>query len=61
MSDPLLRLPEVIRETGRSRTRIYVDIAAGHFPKPLKIGPRAVAWRSSDIERWKNTRETALQ
>lgn len=59
MSDPLLRLPQVIEETGRSRSRIYDDIKRGDFPKSIRIGPNAVAWRQSAIERWKNEREAA--
>jgi prophage regulatory protein len=59
VTEQLLRLPEVIRQTGRSRTRIYVDIGNDEFPRPVKIGKRAVAWRSSDIEEWISTRETA--
>ena len=60
MTDPLIRLPEVIAETGRSRSSIYEDSAAGEFPRPLKIGKRAVAWRTSDIEKWKATRQPAF-
>ena len=40
----LIRLPRVIEITGRSRARIYEDIKSDIFPKPIKIGPRAVAW-----------------
>ncbi len=50
---PLLRRPEVERETGLSRSTIYERIAAETFPRPRRIGPRAVAWASSDIEAWK--------
>lgn len=48
----LLRLPEVISRTGRSRSRIYADVRAGNFPKPVNIGPRAVAWLDSEISDW---------
>ena len=46
----LMRLPEVIKETGRSRTRIYIDMAAGRFPKSIKIGPRSIAWSSDAVQ-----------
>jgi prophage regulatory protein len=37
---------------GLSRSSIYAFMAAGHFPKPIRIGARAVAWRLSDVENW---------
>lgn len=50
--EKLLRLPEVKELTGRSTTRIYADMNAGTFPKPVKIGARAVAWRESELSAW---------
>ena len=40
----LLRLREVCRRTGKSRTDVYRRIAAGDFPQPVKLGERASAW-----------------
>ncbi|PAV27545.1 transcriptional regulator [Tamilnaduibacter salinus] len=48
----LLRRKEVESLTGRSRSSIYDDMQAGTFPKPIKIGPRAVAWPESVIREW---------
>lgn len=48
----LLRLPDVISRTGRSRSRIYSDLQKGSFPKPINIGPRAVAWVEEEIDCW---------
>ena len=48
----LLRLPEVIRRTGKSRSVIYRDVAAGTFPAPVKIGDRSSAWPSPAVEKW---------
>lgn len=53
MSDPLLRRREVERETGLSRTSIYRMMSEGAFPRPRRIGRRAVAWPASQIEAWK--------
>ncbi|NCP10878.1 MAG: AlpA family transcriptional regulator [Sphingomonadales bacterium] len=52
MNDQLLRRPEVERKTGMSRSAIYRDMSAGTFPKPKRIGKRAVAWPASSIEAW---------
>ena len=47
-----IRLPEVIKRTGYRRTSIYEKIALGTFPSPVHLGPRAVAWLSSEIDQW---------
>lgn len=33
-----------------SRATIWALVKDGTFPKPIKIGARAVAWRLSDID-----------
>jgi len=45
-----LRLPKVQDRTGKSRSTIYKGVNDGTFPKPIKIGPRAVGWLESEIE-----------
>ena len=50
--DRMLRRKEVEQITGRSRSAIYEGIADGTFPKPVKIGARAVAWPESVIRAW---------
>lgn len=56
----LLRLPLVLRVTGLGRSTIYRMIAKKQFPRPCRIGDRAVAWRQIDIEAWIDQRSTAL-
>ena len=51
-----IRLPEVIKRTGYRRTSIYEKIAEGTFPAPIKLVPRAVAWVSEEIEKWRDER-----
>ena len=48
----LLRRPDVESRTGLSRSTIYMKMSAGEFPRPRRIGKRAVAWLEADIERW---------
>lgn len=50
--DRMLRRKEVEAITGRSRSAIYEGMADGTFPKPVKIGARAVAWPESVIRAW---------
>lgn len=48
----LLRLPEVIRRTGLSRSAIYEAIKLGRFPKPVRLTAAARAWHSTEIDAW---------
>lgn len=60
MSDRFLRRPEVEQEVGLKKSAIYDYMAKGTFPKPVRLGRRAVAWRASEIEKWKAEREPAF-
>jgi prophage regulatory protein len=55
----LARLPLVLKVTGLGRSTIYRWIADGTFPPPVRLGPRAVAWRWSDLDRWTQSRGPA--
>jgi prophage regulatory protein len=55
----LARLPVVLKMTGLGRSTIYRWVADGSFPPPVRLGPRAVAWRWSDLDRWTRSRDTA--
>lgn len=52
----LLRRPEVERLTGLRKSSIYYLMAEGLFPRPVRIGRRAVAWRKSELRDWDITR-----
>lgn len=52
-------MPAVREWTGLSRSSIYAMTAAGTFPKPVKLGARAVGWRESDLAAWLEAREGA--
>jgi len=51
-----IRLPAVIEKIAASRSFLYQEIAAGRFPKPVKIGRRAVAWPVAAVEAWQAER-----
>jgi prophage regulatory protein len=48
----ILRLPDVKRNTGLSRSTIYLRISQGTFPKPVSLGGRAVGWLEAEIQEW---------
>jgi len=56
MSYQFIRLPEVLRRTGLSRTALYEQVKCKAFPKPIQIAKRSVAWTDEDVNRWCNER-----
>lgn len=61
----MLRLPEVIRRTGLSRSTIYnkLDKKSPNydpsFPRQAKLGGRAVAWDEEELDCWIRTQLSA--
>lgn len=51
-TDCFIPLKEVVRQTSLSRSEIYRQMAEGRFPKQIKLSPRRVAWRQSEIQLW---------
>ena len=48
-----LRIREVERRTGLSRSTIYKKMAEGTFPRPeAQVGTRGVRWIERDITKW---------
>ncbi|WP_264878089.1 helix-turn-helix transcriptional regulator [Vibrio agarivorans] len=59
MSNKIIRLPQVIEETGLSRSTIYLRMSNGEFPQSISLGDRAVGWVAADIELWLEERISA--
>ena len=56
MPTRLIKLGEVRRITALSTSGIYERMKHGDFPKPLRIGARAVAWKEAEVFDWINSR-----
>ena len=52
----ILRRPEVELRTGLSRSSIYALMAEGIFPRPIRLGKRAVGWPDHIITEFLQTR-----
>ena len=59
MGPRIIRRREVEQATQLSKASIYRQMHAGAFPRPVKLGERAVGWRADEISRWIETRERA--
>ena len=59
MNERILRRPEVEARIGLSRSTIYAQMADGDFPKPVRLGKRAVGWPESAVAQWLASRSAA--
>ena len=55
----LLRRPEVEARTGLARSTIYLWMAQGRFPRPVRLGVHMVGWIESELEEWLANRASA--
>lgn len=60
-NEEFLRLRDVIRRIGLSRTTIYRLIGDGRFPAPVKLSERASAWRLGEVQAWAAQRIASRQ
>lgn len=60
MAERILRRPDFEQLTGLSRSTIYAMISEGAFPRPVRLGKRAVGWHASVVEDWLNSRPSAV-
>lgn len=56
MTEKFLRRDEVSRTTGLPVSTIYQQMGLAKFPRPVRISPRLVAWRESEILEWQEER-----
>ena len=56
MTVRIYRRPDVEKLVGLSRSTLYAMMAEGNFPKPVKLGKRAVGWREADVQGWLESR-----
>ena len=52
MIPKIIRRAEIEEQLGLARSTIYQMVADGEFPKPVKLGRRAVGWRAEEVESW---------
>ena len=48
----IIRRTEVLFMTGLATSTLYAKMQAGEFPRPVKLGRRAVGWKSNAVELW---------
>lgn len=48
----IIKLTEVIRITGLSRSSIYRKLNEKSFPVPVPLGHKAVGWVEDEVQQW---------
>lgn len=48
----LIRIREVMQKTGLSKTTIYDLMAAGRFPRTVRLSARCVALVECEVDAW---------
>ena len=48
----IVRIAGVMARTGLPRSSLYAQVKRGDFPRPIKLGARAVGWRVEDVDAW---------
>ena len=56
MDNKIYRVKEVCGMTGLPLSTLYAKMLNKEFPRPIKLGRRAVGWRSGDVVRWLKSR-----
>ena len=51
MTERLLRITEVIKQTSLAESTIYKRMRSGEFPSVIKIGGASV-WAESEVDEW---------
>lgn len=55
----LMRRPQVEAVTGMACSTLYDRMANDDFPRPVRIGRRAVGWVESEVQDWIESRIAA--
>ena len=56
MARRVIRLKEVMAQTGLSRSTIFALQKQGIFPPSIKIGPKATGWYEDEVQHYIKTR-----
>ena len=56
-----LRPRQVAARLNLSRSTLWKWGKEGRFPQPFKLGPKAVGYKTADIEEWESSRSEQVQ
>ena len=47
-----IKLPTVCSMTSLSKSAVYLKMSLDEFPKPVRVGKRAVSWLQHEVMDW---------
>ncbi|SMG28268.1 helix-turn-helix transcriptional regulator [Paraburkholderia susongensis] len=59
MGNRVLRIDQVLAVVPLKKSTVYKAMKAGTFPRPIRLGLKAVGWLEADIQDWINGRIAA--
>lgn len=48
----LLRISQVSEKTTLAKSTLWLKIAQGQFPRPIKLSPGINVWKDSEVNAW---------
>jgi prophage regulatory protein len=51
-----LRLAQVLKETGLSKSTVYDLVKKGDFPSSIRLADKAVGWIDTEVKAWQEDR-----
>lgn len=60
MNYQIFRIKTVCDITGLPKSTVYAKMLNGEFPRPIKLGRRAVGWKSDELQAWISNQSTAV-
>ena len=60
MDNKIYRIKTVHDITGLPKSTVYAKMLNGEFPRPIKLGRRAVGWKSDELQAWISNQSTAV-
>ncbi|POS05148.1 DNA-binding protein [Burkholderia gladioli] len=48
----IMRMPALLERIGLSESEVRRRIKSGTFPRPVKLGPRAIGFVVADVDAW---------
>ena len=52
MKEKLLRITDVMEQTGLAKSTVWLWTKQGKLPQPIKLSTRITVWKQSELNEW---------
>lgn len=60
MEERIIRLKDVVKQVGLSASTISRLRESNDFPKPVKLTPRIIGWKLTEINEWLESKDRLM-